>query len=130
LKRLKNCIEFGGEVAFLEGPTTLEQCKQVCKSLAPTPVLLNMVPGGVTPQMTVQEAKEIGFRIMIHPGLALSAVIKSVTAALKELKSTGMVALTEEDLKSGVKSIFTVCGLIECMEFDKAAGGTSYTNGV
>ena len=80
--------------------------------------------------MTVQEAKEIGFRIMIHPGLALSAVIKSVTAALKELKSTGMVALTEEDLKSGVKSIFTVCGLIECMEFDKAAGGTSYTNGV
>jgi len=130
VKRLKKCIEIGVDVAFLEGPTTLEQCKQVCKDLAPAPVLLNMVPGGVTPQMTVQEAKEIGFRIMIHPGLALSAVIKSVTASLKELKSTGMVALTEEDLKSGVKSIFTVCGLIECMEFDKAAGGSSYTKGV
>jgi len=130
VKRLKKCIEIGVDVAFLEGPTTLEQCKLVCKDLAPAPVLLNMVPGGVTPQMTVQEAKEIGFRIMIHPGLALSAVIKSVTASLKELKSTGMVALTEEDLKSGVKSIFTVCGLIECMEFDKAAGGSSYTKGV
>jgi len=128
--RLKKCIEIGVDVAFLEGPTTLEQCKQVCKELAPTPVLLNMVPGGVTPHMTVQEAKETGFRIMIHPGLALSAVIKSVTASLKELKSTGMVVLTEEDLKSGVKSIFTVCGLLECMEFDKAAGGTSYTKGV
>ena len=130
VRRLKTCVEIGVDVAFLEGPTTLEQCKQVCKDLAPAPVLLNMVPGGVTPQMTVQEAKETGFRIMIHPGLALSAVITSVTAAMKELKSTGQVALTEQDLKSGVKSIFTVCGLIECMEFDKAAGGNSYTKGV
>lgn len=130
ITRLKKCIDIGVDVAFLEGPTSLEQCRQVCRDLAPTPVLLNMVPGGVTPQMTVEEAKEMGFRIMIHPGLALSAVYKSVSAALKELKSTGQVALTEEDKRAGVKGVFTVCGLIECMEFDKAAGGTSYTKGV
>jgi 2-methylisocitrate lyase-like PEP mutase family enzyme len=126
IQRLRKAIEAGADVAFLEGPTTIEQCQNVCKELSPTPVLLNMVPGGVTPRMTVSEAQKVGFRIMIHPGMALSAVYRSVTKACRELKELGENPLTKEDAKEGVKGVFGVCGLTECVAFDAKAGGSSY----
>lgn len=49
VKRLKLAILAGADVAFLGYFTTVEQGKQVCKDLAPTPLMLNMVAGGVTP---------------------------------------------------------------------------------
>ena len=130
VKRLRESIKLGADVAFLEGPTSVEQCRQVCAELAPTPVLLNMVPGGVTPDLTNAEAKEIGYRVMIYPGLALSAVYESVRTACRGLKQEGKVNLSEQERKAGVKGIFGVCGLSECMEFDKKAGGKAYDLGV
>jgi 2-methylisocitrate lyase-like PEP mutase family enzyme len=126
VQRLQKAIEAGADVAFLEGPTSIEQCEMVCKELSPTPVLLNMVPGGVTPCITVSEAERLGYRIMIHPGLALSAVFDSVTRSYKEMKQTGETALTEHDAKVGVKGLFGVCGLSDCIAFDAKAGGSSF----
>ena len=45
VKRLKMTIVSGTDVAFLEGFTSIEREKQVCKDLTPTPVMLNMVAG-------------------------------------------------------------------------------------
>jgi 2-methylisocitrate lyase-like PEP mutase family enzyme len=131
VSRLKRCLELGADGAFLEGPTTLDQCRAACRDLAPAPVLLNMVPGGVTPLMTAAEAKELGFRIMIFPGLALGAVYESVTKACKELKEMGAVDEQAKKMgKGGVLGVFGVCGLRECMEFDAKAGGRAYSQGV
>ncbi|KAK5710465.1 hypothetical protein LTR15_012955 [Elasticomyces elasticus] len=68
VKRLQKAVEAGANVAFLEGPTMAEQCNEICKRLAPTPILLNMVAGGVTPNFTATESKEAGFNIIIFPG--------------------------------------------------------------
>ena len=124
--RLKKCIKLGADVAFLEGLTSLEQCQRVCSDLAPTPVLLNMVPGGVTPDMSVEEAKRMGFRIMIFPGLALEAVYRSVTLACDKLIENGKVEISDQQKKVGVKAVFQLCGLDECIEFDQKSGGKSF----
>ena len=129
ISRLKSAIALGADVAFLEGIKTKEQAMRICADLAPTPVLLNMVHGGVTPKLSAAEAKEIGFKIMIFPGFALKAVHDGVAAAAKELKETGDMAF--ESSKNGrPQDIFNVCGLKECMEFDMAAGGRGYSKGV
>lgn len=128
IHRLRKAIELGADVAFLEGITTKEMCRQAVKDLSPTPCLLNMVPGGVTPDMSVAEAQEIGFRVMIYPCFALEPVYHSVTRAARELKSTGKIVNREEDCK-GIKEVFRICGLDGCMEFDMKAGGTSYGSG-
>ena len=128
--RLKQCIELGVDVAFLEGLTSMEECKQVCQELAPTPVLLNSVPGGVTPDMTVAEAREVGFKIMIFPALAMSPVVEAVTKAYTELKETGRASVSEEAKKKGVKQIFSICGLEKEVEFDAKAGGKGYEKGI
>lgn len=130
MERLKKCIELGADVAFLEGITSKEDGKRACEMLKGTPVLLNMVPGGVTPDMTVDEAREIGYRIIIYPGLALSAVVQSVTSAYRELYITGNVKLSQDDIKLGVKRLFEVCGLNEYINFDAKAGGKAYNSGV
>lgn len=130
IERLRTALDLGADVAFLEGLTTKEQANQVCKTLDTAPVLLNMVPGGVTPHMTVEEAREAGFRLMIYPGAALSTVLTSVTAAYKELQDTGDIKLTDEDKEHGVHGVFGVCGLDEYVAFDAKAGGKAYDHGV
>ena len=129
VQRLRKAVEAGADVAFLEGFTSGEQMKRVCQDLAPAPVLLNMVSGGVTPDVSVGEAQEMGFRIIIFPGFALGPVYKAVSDAAKELKSTGNLKRNEE-LSGGPRQLFDVCGLKECMTFDLAAGGASFAKGV
>ncbi|KIW00366.1 uncharacterized protein PV09_08078 [Verruconis gallopava] len=131
LHRLQQAVKCGADVAFLEGLTSVEQCRAVCERLAPTPVLLNMVSGGVTPNMTAMEAKVAGFKIIIFPGLMLGAAFAGCAAAAKQLKHTGAVPLAEGQRDGGgPKALFTAVGLVECMEFDKKAGGHAYANGV
>ncbi|KAH8820275.1 Pyruvate/Phosphoenolpyruvate kinase-like domain-containing protein [Xylogone sp. PMI_703] len=132
VKRLKRAVELGADVVFPEGLTSKEDAKRVCQELAPTPVLLNNVLGGVTPHFTASEAAETGFKLIIYPGLALGAVFQSVSEAVNELKETGDIlsATKANKNKFGPKELFTVCGLRECMAFDMAAGGKSYDKGV
>jgi 2-methylisocitrate lyase-like PEP mutase family enzyme len=130
ISRLKKCVELGADVAFLEGPQTVEQCEAVCKDMAPHPVLINMVPGGTTPLMGRDRAEEMGFKIMIWPVLGLSAAYAAVTDAYKGLKTAGEGKPTVHEEKEGVKSFFGVCGLDDCTAFDAKAGGQAYSKGV
>lgn len=128
VSRLKSAIAVGADAAFLEGITTKEEAAQVCKDLAPTPVLFNAVQGGASPDLGVAEAKELGFKIIIFPGLALKAVNQAVREAVNTLKETGEQLPLEKG--GSPKGLFEVCGLKELVAFDKAMGGQMYTNGV
>lgn len=125
VQRLRNALKAGADVAFLEGVQTKDQMRQVCQDLAPAPVLLNMVEAGLTPEVSVAEAKEMGFRMIIFPGFALSPVYHAVKAAAEELGANGRVQ-SANTFKDGPKELFKVCGLMECISFDKNAGGQSF----
>jgi 2-methylisocitrate lyase-like PEP mutase family enzyme len=131
LKRLKGALELGADAAFLEGVESKEQGRRICADLAPAPVMLNMVEGGVTPHFTSQEAKEHGFKFIVYPGLALAPVYQSVAAACKQLKETGDAGNTYQGTPGqGPRELFMTCGLKEAIEFDVAAGGELYKKGV
>lgn len=89
-----------------------------------------MVPGGVTPNMSSTEAKQAGFKIIIYPGLMLSAVYDSCSAASAEFKSIGTVKVSERMKREGPKGLFVLYGLDECLGFDKKAGGQAYSKGM
>ena len=123
--RLQSAVKEGADVAFLEGISSKEQGRRVCQDLAPTPVLLNMANGGVTPRITATEAQDLGFRIVIFPGMAVLPMYKAVTDAMRFLRETGDVSLKDNEIPPP-QAIFGVCGLQEAIEFDGAAGGSSY----
>lgn len=126
ISRLKHAIELGADVAFLEGVTSKEQARQACQELSPTPVLFNAVPGGVSPDLSVKEAQELGFRLIIFPGLALSSVHTTVSAAVKKLKADGAPPPSE----GSPRDLFNVVGLKEALMLDIAAGGKTFQKGV
>ncbi|KAL5365337.1 Pyruvate/Phosphoenolpyruvate kinase-like domain-containing protein [Aspergillus floccosus] len=123
LSRLKGAIQLGADVAFLEGITSKAQGRQVCEELKPTPVVFNAVPGGVSPDLRVQQAQELGFRFIIFPGLALGAVYQAVEQAVRRLKMHGIQAV---DASTSPRDLFNVLGLQDAVALDMAAGWGLY----
>lgn len=130
VSRLQKAISVGADVAFLEGMTTMEQCRSVCADLAPTPVLLNMVAGGITPDLSADEAASLGFRIIIFPAVCLGPVVDVVTQALKTFKASRRNDVSDFQQQTGVKGFFNVCRLNEYLQFDRQAGGSAFNGGV
>ncbi|KAL1892978.1 hypothetical protein Sste5346_006658 [Sporothrix stenoceras] len=130
--RLRKAGEAGAEVAFLEGIVTKEQLENVCRDIKDTgmPVLLNMVSGGVTPEVSIAEASKLGFRIIIFPSAVLSVVMEAAQAQLKHLKETGLQKIPESRKHQGPKLLFEAMGMDERVEFDRKVGGQSYTQGI
>lgn len=45
VRRLREAVEAGADVAFMESPRTEDECATLVRELAPTPVLINVLPG-------------------------------------------------------------------------------------
>lgn len=132
LNRLKAAVAAGADVAFLEGMNTKEQMASIVKDIAPTPCFLNMVGGGVTPLINADEAKKLGFKIVIWPMACMTSVFLAMREFCQELKTTGeLKERYKEDGKvdGGVREVFELAGLSKCSAFDQEMGGSSFAKG-
>jgi 2-methylisocitrate lyase-like PEP mutase family enzyme len=50
--------------------------------------LLNVVPGGKTPALSLLDVQQMGYKLAILPGLLLSAIVAAADQALQELRET------------------------------------------
>ncbi|TVY65527.1 Carboxyvinyl-carboxyphosphonate phosphorylmutase, partial [Lachnellula suecica] len=93
LSRLKSAIAAGADVAFLEGVRSVAEEKEFCMEMRElgVPALYNCVPGGVSPVLSVSEAREVGYGVFITPTLALGAVYEAVGEAYRGLMEEGDV---------------------------------------
>ncbi|EKM82203.1 hypothetical protein AGABI1DRAFT_112288 [Agaricus bisporus var. burnettii JB137-S8] len=124
LDRLKAAIAAGADVAFLEGVRSEDEVLRTVKELAPTPVLLNIVTGGSTPDFTVADATRMGVKIAIFPLISAIPAIHGIREGLAALKRQGTDVLTARNM--GPKHFFEVMGLDEAIQIDKEAGGEAY----
>lgn len=127
LNRLRAAREAGADVGFLEGITSREMAKQVVKDLEGWPLLLNMVEHGATPSISAQEARELGFKIIVYPFASLGPALTAIRSGLENLKRDGLPGLSEEMTP---QALFRVCGLDESIKLDADAGGGSFQDGV
>ncbi|KFY02597.1 hypothetical protein V490_00450 [Pseudogymnoascus sp. VKM F-3557] len=127
IERLKVARKIGADVGLLEGFTSKEMAAQAVKDLAPWPLLLNMVENGATPVITTNEAKEMGFRIMIFSFASIAPAYVAIQSTLERLKAEGVLG-TPKDLTP--LKLFDMCGLQELMAIDMEAGGSSFVNGI
>jgi len=87
VSRANEAMANGADMAFVEAPQTLEEITAVPR-LVKGPCLLNVVWGGKTPLLDLQQAAALGFKLAIVPGLLLKAVIGACDDALTQLKVT------------------------------------------
>ena len=125
VERLRIAVEEGADAVFPEALASKEECRHVCEvfNALNVPVLLNMVPKGTTPDISVEEARQLGFRIVIFPVVGVEGAIAGMRKTMEGLKREGR---HDAESSIGVKEAFRLCGLEECVEIDRKAGGKAF----
>jgi 2-methylisocitrate lyase-like PEP mutase family enzyme len=88
IRRANAALEAGADMAFVEAPQTMEEVATVPK-LVKGPCLFNNVWKGKSPEVAFDEAKRMGYKLVIVPGMLFKAVIGTCDAVLKQMKEQG-----------------------------------------
>ena len=86
IRRANASIEAGADMAFVEAPQSMEEVAQVPR-LVRGPCLLNMVWRGKTPDVPIDDAHVMGYKMAILPVLLFNAVVGVCDQMLGELKA-------------------------------------------
>ncbi|KAJ8076716.1 hypothetical protein AAF712_000343 [Marasmius tenuissimus] len=124
ITRLRLAAAAGADVCFIEGVKTKELLESTVQALAPTPVLVNVISGGLTPAFTYHQAEEMGAKIIIFSLVSCVAMVHAVRAAMHSLKKTGTDFASAQGMDP--KKFFEVMGLQEVVDLDAKAGGTAF----
>ena len=90
IERGRAFADAGADAVFIESPLSLEELERVGRELGPrVPLVANMVEGGKTPQLSAAELADLGYRIVIFPGLLTRITVRAVREALGVLHETG-----------------------------------------
>jgi 2-methylisocitrate lyase-like PEP mutase family enzyme len=101
IARANAALAAGADMAFVEAPQTLEEVAAV----------LNVVRGGKTPDLDLNEAERMGYRLAIVPGLLIKSVIGICEQALDALKAMHRHPPLVKEMT--VREIFQISGADE-----------------
>ena len=87
IRRANLYAQAGADIIFVEAPTQKEQIAELPKRIQ-APLLFNMTEGAKTPIISHDELCEMGYRIVIHPNLAMRIAARAVQSALAVLQKT------------------------------------------
>jgi 2-methylisocitrate lyase-like PEP mutase family enzyme len=87
--RANGALDAGADLAFVEAPQTLDEIAAIPKRVR-GPCLLNWIAGGKTPVVDLLTVAQLGYRLVIAPGLLLSRVVSACESALATLRSEGV----------------------------------------
>lgn len=91
LERMALYREAGADLLFVEAPRTVEEMRRICSELD-GPTLANMIEGGATPVLSLDELSEIGFAVATYPVAATFVVAKAMQAFMGYLAENGTTA--------------------------------------
>jgi 2-methylisocitrate lyase-like PEP mutase family enzyme len=90
LRRAEAYAKAGADVLFIESPESTEELEKIGRSFD-VPLLVNIVEGGRTPQLTPPELEKLGFSLAIYPVagfLAATQALKNTYSEIKGLRGT------------------------------------------
>lgn len=91
LDRAAAFIEEGADITFVEAPTSVDELRGIPKRLKGTPQLVNLVVGGQTPILGLEELGEMGFSLVLYANVALQSAVFGMQTALGQLKAAGVM---------------------------------------
>ncbi|MEC3980089.1 isocitrate lyase/PEP mutase family protein [Amycolatopsis sp. H20-H5] len=106
VRRVNLYAEAGADLVFLEAPRTIDEVRQV-PSRVTAPALFNLVPRGKTPVLELAELAELGYAVVIMPGLCVGSAASAMRSAL-ERAARGDVGTQGQD---SPRSMFDALGL-------------------
>jgi 2-methylisocitrate lyase-like PEP mutase family enzyme len=80
----------GADVIFVEAPRTVEEITVIAREIT-APKLINVVAGGLTPEVDQAMLGELGYSIAIYPTTALLAAANAAVTALRGIGGSAAV---------------------------------------
>ena len=97
--RVNRCCAAGADVAFIEAPQSLSELQEIPKRVS-YPLFVNMLTGGVTPILSVEELDRLGYKVMVCPVDSLMVCAGAMRKLCDVLKTTGRVDAIADDSMS------------------------------
>jgi carboxyvinyl-carboxyphosphonate phosphorylmutase len=88
VERARAYVEAGVDMIFIEAPQSVEELRKVAKAVD-VPSMANMVEGGKTPLVSIQELDEMGFKFASFSGSAQKIALNAMGELFECLKKTG-----------------------------------------
>ncbi len=114
IERGKEYERIGADVIFIEAPKTIDQMELIAKEIK-APLLANMIEEGITPNLTADQLRKIGFKMVVFPLSALYSATFAIKQTLQTLKKMG----TTKELKNK---------MITFQEFNDLVNLSAYRN--
>lgn len=117
MRRCDAYLEAGADVLFLESPESEEELRAIGQRFD-APLLVNVVEGGRTPQLSPAELQRLGFSLAIYPASGFLAVAQALHKVYGELK-TRKGTLEHADQLYSFEKMCELMGFAAVWEFDR-----------
>jgi 2-methylisocitrate lyase-like PEP mutase family enzyme len=87
IRRSNRYARAGADLIFVEAPTRKEDIAELPRRIQ-SPLLFNMTEGAKTPALSHDELRNMGYRVVIHPNLAMRVAARAIQSALAVLQKT------------------------------------------
>jgi len=118
IARGKAYQEAGADLIFIESPESIEEMQKINSEFSKIPTLANMVEGGRSPNLTIDELEKLGFSIVIFSTGPLYSATKGVKDYLTELKTKGTTSSRINKMIS-FKEFNELIGLQDYLDLEK-----------
>lgn len=97
IERGREYFKSGADVVFVEAPRSIAELKEIGNKIE-APLVANMIEGGITPNLTASELRDLGFRIGVFPLSGLFASAFAMKQVYEELHRSGSTSKEREKM--------------------------------
>ena len=90
IDRINRYCDAGADIAFIEAPQSRAELEEIPKRVQ-YPLFVNMLTGGVTPILSVDELAQLGYKIVVCPIESLMVCARAMQDLCEAMKSEGRV---------------------------------------
>lgn len=87
VERANLYADAGADMVFIDAPTSREQVEKIPALVRSKPSVINLGP--LTPNLPARELKEMGYAVVIYPGICLASMVNSLIEELDRVKRNG-----------------------------------------
>ena len=117
IRRGRAFQDAGADIIFVESPESTDEMEAICKAMD-KPTLVNVVDGGSTPVLPVDDYKAMGYSIAIFPGTGFLAVGAALKSVYQHIEQTGSSAGIQTPLYN-FQEFSKLLGFERVWSFDK-----------
>jgi len=119
IRRANAYLAAGADLAFVEGPTSMDEVKRVCREVK-GPVFYNMT--GVSPRFSLEEMQALGIAVTISAGALMRTALAAMHDLAVKLRDQGPMAearFAQEFAKHPLGDLHTFAGFDQIRTWER-----------